>query len=152
MIQHLSAEQISQWMTGERTPQLEEHVAECAPCRVELQELEASLGQFRTAMRRWSSAAAPPAWQAPEPRSRWMAWRRLMLAGATAAILAAAPLYWSAREHQLHRAAEAAQAAADAQLLEQVDASISQAVPEPMEPLVSLVEWNSGSDTKVEKP
>jgi hypothetical protein len=49
------------------------------------------------------------------------------------------PLYWTARSRE--RAAESARA--DTLLLEQVDSAISRAVPEPMEPLVNLVAWNS---------
>jgi hypothetical protein len=36
-------------------------------------------------------------------------------------------------------------AAADAVLLQQIDADVSQTVPESMEPLVKLVSWNGGT-------
>jgi anti-sigma factor RsiW len=149
MIEHLSAEQISQWMIGERTPQQERHVAECDECRTELRQLETTLQQFRGAVREWSDSAAPSAWRQPASRGLWYSWPRLVLAAATLLILVAIPVYWSARERQ--RAAESEAARADALLLERVDSAISQAVPEPMEPLVNLVTWNSSPAEKNNK-
>jgi hypothetical protein len=145
MIEHLSAEQISQWMMGERTPQLLQHVTGCARCGAELQQLETALTQFRTAMREPPYSPAypivPPAWREPDSSSPWYSWPRLVLAIAALFILVALPLSWRARVRE-----QAAQTAlADSQLLESVDSAISQAVPEPMEPLVSLVSWNSSS-------
>jgi anti-sigma factor RsiW len=139
MIRHLSGEQISQWLMGERTPLLERHLAACDECRTELRQLENTLAQFRGAVRDWSGPAVPPAWQLPASRAPWFSWPRLLLAAAALSILVALPVYWNSRAQE--RAAEAAQA--DALLLERVDSSISRAVPEPMEPLVSLVTWNS---------
>jgi len=141
MIEHLSAEQISQWMTGERTPQLERHVAQCDECRTELAQMETTLRQFRGAVREWSDSVVPPAWQPPAYRGPWFTWPRMMLAAATLCILLALPVWWNVRARE--RAEQAAAARADAQLLERVDSEISQGVPEPMEPLLNLVTWNS---------
>jgi cytochrome bd-type quinol oxidase subunit 2 len=147
MIEHLSAEQISQWIVGERTPHLVQHVAECAECGSELEQLETALAQFRTAMREPAFAPAPPAWREPAAGSSWYSWPRLVLATAALLVLVAFPVSWKARERD-----QAAQAAlADSQLLESVDSAISQAVPEPMEPLVSLVSWNSSSTDQNQK-
>jgi hypothetical protein len=146
MIQHLSAEQISQWMIGERTPQLEHHIAECEECRGELEQLENTLQQFRGSVRAWSGSAAVPAWQAPE-REPWFSWPKLVLAAALLLLLGSLPVFWNIRAR--HRAAEVAQE--DTQLLERVDSSISRAVPEPMEPLVNLVTWNATPAEKNKK-
>ena len=147
MIDHLSAEQISQWMMGERTPQLAQHVADCARCRAELQQLESALTQFRAAMREPAFSVVTPEWREPESDSPWHSWPRLVLAIAALLILVALPLTWRARVRE-----QAAQAAlADSQLLERVDSAISQAVPEPMAPLVSLVSWNSSSQDQNQK-
>jgi hypothetical protein len=59
----------------------------------------------------------------------------------------ALPIAWRARVQE--RAAEAA--LADSQLLERVDSAVSQAVPEPMEPLVNLVTWNASPAEKNQK-
>jgi anti-sigma factor RsiW len=147
MIQHLSAEQISQWMVGDRTPQLERHVAECGECRSELEQLESTLVQFRGALGEWSGSAAPPAWRQPVSRSLWLSWPRLILAAAALLVLVALPVSWRARVRE--RAAETERA--DSQLLERVDSAISRAVPEPMEPLVNLVAWNSSPAQKNRK-
>jgi anti-sigma factor RsiW len=145
MTQHLSGEQISQWLIGGRTPQMERHLLECARCRAELGQFETTLARFRGAVRDSSASAVPPAWQRPAARGPWFSWPRLVLAAAVLCFLVALPVYWSARARE--RAAEAARA--DAQLMERVDSAISRAVPEPMEPLVSLVSWNaSPAETK----
>jgi hypothetical protein len=149
MIEHLSAEQISHWLIGERQPETERHLAACDACRTELAQLQGALVQFRSAVREWSAASAPPEWR-PAARAGWFSWPRLAVAAAALAVLISAPVYWTERRRE--RAAEAARA--DAQLLEQVDSEISRAVPEPMEPLVNLVTWNTGSgeqSTKVER-
>jgi anti-sigma factor RsiW len=150
MIQHLTAEQISQWLMGYRTALIEQHLALCPECRAELSQMESTLTQFRGAMRDWSGTAVPPAWQRPAARSPWFSWPRLVWAAAALCFLVAVPVYWSV--HARRQAAEAARA--DALLLERVDSAISRAVPEPMEPLVSLVTWNSSpteNRKKVEK-
>jgi hypothetical protein len=138
MIEHLSAEQISQWMMGDRTSQLEHHVARCEACRNELAQLETTLMQFRGAVRELSGSAAPPAWREPARRGSWFSWPRMALVTATLLLLITVPIYWSARARQ-----RAEQERADALLLEQVDSAISRAVPAPMEPLVTLATWNS---------
>jgi len=147
MIEHLSVEQISQWTIGERTPQLEQHVAERPECRAELEQLETVLVQFRAAVRAAGNSASPPAWREAASRGPWFSWPRLVLGAATLLILVALPIGWRVRVQE--RAAAAA--LADSQLLERVDSAVSQAVPEPMEPLVNLVAWNAGGVEKNRK-
>jgi hypothetical protein len=147
MIEHLSPEQISQWMIGERVPQLVQHVAECTECHAELEQMESALVQFRTAMRQAGGSAPPPGWREPATGGAWYSWPRLGVAAAALLILVALPVAWRVRTQE--RAAEAA--LADSQLLERVDSAISRAVPEPMEPLVNLVTWNSGPAEKNQK-
>jgi anti-sigma factor RsiW len=153
MIEHLSAEQISQWMVGGRPLELEQHVAECAECRAELGQLESALAQFRTAMREPANFVPPPAWRQPEPRpAAWFSWPRLVLTATALLVLVAVPVSWRLRNREQTLRAQAAQIAlADSQLLESVDAEISQAVPQPMEPLVSLATWNSSSTEQNQK-
>ena len=151
MIEHLSAEQISQWMIGQRPLELQEHVAGCAQCRAELGQLESALSQFRTAMREPANLVPPPAWGQPEPRpAPWFSWPRLVLTATALLVLAAVPVTWRVRTHQQALREQAAQVA-DSQLLESVDSEISQAVPQPMEPLVTLATWNSSSAEQNQK-
>lgn len=149
MIEHLSARQISEWMIGERTSQLQQHVAECAECRAELEQMEGALSQFRSAMRDPRLAAPAPVWREPATSPTWFTWHRMVPAAAALLILVAAPISW--RAHVRQQEAATAAAMADSQLLERVDSAISQAVPEPMEPLVTLVTWNSSAADSAQK-
>jgi hypothetical protein len=67
----------------------------------------------------------------------WFRWPVLV---AAALALSVAPVYKTVLDHQ-----RAAQALADAQLMEQVDREVSEAVPTPMQPLAQLVSWDSTS-------
>ena len=153
MSRHLSSGEISQWMIGERTPQLEQHVRQCSECGAEVARLEASLALFRGSVRHWSgrqSRAEPPAIGSISPARQGSRIQpiRWVLAAAALLVLAAVPIYRSAQDRQ--RQAEIARA--DALLLEQVDAEVSRAVPRPMEPLVKLVSWDfSATDGSHEK-
>ena len=136
MSQHLSSQEISQWMIGERTPQQEQHVRQCSQCGAELARLEAALALFRGSVRHWSGRQSRVPWPlAPGPRPLPVRWA---LGAAALLVLAAVPIYRNAQDRQ--RQAEIARA--DALLLEQVDAEVSRAVPRPMEPLVKLVSWD----------
>lgn len=135
MTPHFSAEEITQWVAGERGDRGDgaAHLAECAECAAEVGRLEAALAEFGGALR---SSAVPPAVMRPAARraprvARWV------LAAAALAAVAAAPVW---RHRQAEMRAEAARA--DAILLDEVDAEVSEAVPGPMEPLVPLVSWN----------
>jgi anti-sigma factor RsiW len=151
MIEHLSAEQVSQCMIGQRPLELQQHVAGCAQCRAELAQLESALSQFRSAMREPANLAPPPAWRQPEPRpAPWFSWPRPVLTATALLVLAAVPVTWRARSHEQALREQAAQVA-DSQLLESVDSEISQAVPVPMEPLVTLATWNSSSTEQNQK-
>lgn len=143
---HLSSEQISQWMMGERTPAEEQHARECPACAAELARLEAAIVLFRNTVSAWSEERAtvqlPLSWH--DRRAQPSLWKRPWCWAAAAVallLLALLPAYTAARDRQR----KAAMAKADAVLIEQVDADISRAVPASMEPLVQLVSWGSGS-------
>jgi hypothetical protein len=146
MSQHLSSQEISRWMMGERTAQQEQHVGECSECGAEVARMETALGLFRGSVRQWSDGqerADPPAVDDILAARRGSGIRpvRWALVAAALLVLAAAPVYRNARERR--RQAEIARA--DALLLEQVDAEVSRAVPRPMEPLAKLVSWDFSS-------
>jgi hypothetical protein len=61
---------------------------------------------------------------------------------AAAVVLSIVPALEMVRDRQ-----QAAQALADAQLLEQIDREVSEAVPSPMEPLTQLVSWGPSQDS-----
>ncbi len=139
MNEHLSPEEISLWFAGGRTAELERHAAGCAECGARLGRMDSALAEFRESARSWSEAQSETArrivWNRPVSHMA----RRWVLVAASLVILASGPAYW--RTRQQARAAEMAHADA---LLQQVDAEISRAVPQTMEPLVSLVTWGSG--------
>ncbi len=63
MNQHLSSEQVSKWMVGERTSEAVQHAFECSHCRAELDGLEKAFELFRESGRRWSEHWYRPASQ-----------------------------------------------------------------------------------------
>jgi len=150
MNRHLSNEEISAWAGGEVSPACEEHARECAECRGELERLLSALGEFRGAARAWSRSqgaeAVPHDWRPSRARRFRSPVIRWAAAAAVLALATAAPLYRNSLERR--RAAQAAATArADTLLLQQVDFEISQAVPVPMEPLVSLISQPDSSNT-----
>ena len=132
------------WVCGERTPEDERHLRECAQCGAEIARLESALGQFRESVRGWSDQRSPAALEkvrrAADRRGPARFWFRWPVLAAAALALSVAPVYKTVHDRQ-----RAAQALADAQLLEQVDREVSEAVPTPMEPLAQLVSWDSTS-------
>ena len=54
MSRHLSADEISQWISGERTSEQESHLRECTACAAEVNDTEQTLALFRESGRRWS--------------------------------------------------------------------------------------------------
>lgn len=135
---HFAENDILQWVAGERPSGLGEHLRSCPDCASRIARVDGALADFREAVH-GSSATPAPALSAiltrrhrPVPMLRW--------ATAAAALLGilAIPVYRYQREE-----ARRAELASDAILLQQVDAEVSEAVPESMAPLVKLVSWDS---------
>jgi anti-sigma factor RsiW len=145
MISHLTSDEISRAMIGDVTPEQERHTRECLECAAELERLNETFLLFRESVHEWAGrteGAAVPADLELEARpSRFSAHPlRWALASAGVIALVALPIY----KNEIDRKREA-QAVEDRLLLEQVNASLSRAVPESMEPLMNLV-----SDTSLE--
>jgi hypothetical protein len=133
MSSHLSPQQISKWMTGERASQEEQHVRECAQCSAEVAQFQEALADFGSRVRDWSErqpVANPLGEGRPAHPLRW-AW-----VAVAALLLAAIPIYRVDRQRQAERAR------AEAALMEQVDAQVSRAIAAPMEPLAQLMTWD----------
>jgi hypothetical protein len=141
MNQHLSTEQVSRWIVGERSAAEEQHVRECAECNAEVAQLGSALGTFRGTVLNWSdkqrAAAARPVRTAGRVR-HWTGWA---MAAAALATAAAIPVYLEVRQQRQVELAKA-----DAALMEQVDAEVSRSIAAPMEPLVKLVAWNDNQN------
>ena len=132
---HLDTAAICNWVAGERSPEAERHLLECAECAAAVLRFETGLAGFRDTATGWSNRLRPP--PPPSlPAAAAVRWRALFATTALAACLAAA-VWLVAIPIERSRAAE--QARADSLLLEQVDAAVSRSAPEPMEPLLQLV-------------
>ncbi len=140
MKQHLSAQEISAWLAGERTAEQEEHLRACPECRAAIARVEAPLEQFRGAVHAWSEQELGQA-RPIELRRHGLGFgmMRLAVAATMVVMLAGVPLYL--RDSARERAAELARK--DEALLEQVQTEVARSVPEPMEPLTKLVSWSS---------
>jgi len=88
MNQHLSEDQISQWIMGERTVADEAHVRECAACRAEVDRLRDDFALFRESGDRWSAHW----YQTPARLAPRYTWPRFALAACLTAVLAIAVL------------------------------------------------------------
>ena len=133
MSQHLSAQQISQWVAGEHDAAYEQHLRVCPSCSAEVARLEEMLAQFRFAVRAWGRRHEPtPAVPARIPHRIRTA--VLALAASALLVITAIPIYRGA--HPARHGVK--MAPADALLLEQVDLQVSRAVPRAMEPLLEL--------------
>ena len=145
MTEHLAAGRITECVGGGPGPEEQRHLLECAECRAEVARLRSTLGQFREAVRGWSGELGERARERARAAARrgpvrvWFRWPVLATA-ALALAIAVAPVYKTVRDRQ-----RAAEALADAQLLEQVDREVTESVPGPMEPLAQLVSWDSAS-------
>lgn len=126
MSQHLSGEQLSAWVAGDRPAEVAEHCAACPVCRDEVTWFEGALSGFRDGVR--LMAAPRPAFEIPE--RRWGFAPRWALAGALAAVLAAIPLYRGGSPAPVE--------ISDSVLLDQVNAQLARRVPGAMEPLSAL--------------
>jgi hypothetical protein len=140
---HLSAWEHEECVLGEATPEMLDHLTECAPCRVEVARLERGVTLYRKAALEWSSECL-----ATRPRQPHLAGRsrlpalavRWAISAAVLFVLALVPLHlWSPRAVQ-----HTAEISDDA-LLQQVDEQVSVTVPASMESLTHLVSTESGS-------
>jgi hypothetical protein len=146
MTEHLSAGRIAECVGGGASEDERRHVRECAQCGAEIARMESALGQFREAVRGWSGEQSERALERARaaaarrgPARVWFRWP-VLAAAALALAMVVAPVYRTVRDRQ-----RAAEALADAQLLEQVDREVTESVPSPMEPLAQLVSWDSAS-------
>jgi hypothetical protein len=129
MNQHLSNEQISEWIAGERTAETQRHIRECPVCDAELAGFESGLSAFGHAVRQWAvqKEMHPKPQELPNASWRWA------LGAAAILTLALLPAYWQGE------APISAVQDDDARLLENIDIHLSRTVPSSMEPLMTLM-------------
>ena len=150
MNQHLTSDQISEWIIGERKPEIEEHLFECAACRSELALFEKTLSLFRESAHEWSERQSFDE-RKTMARIRHEPVRTALNAfGWAAAAVLLIVASFSVHHRPPEQTASTAVSISDEALLERVDAEISQPVPAPMEPLRALMpaDFVSSGDNK----
>ena len=130
MSQHLSSQQILDWMNGDYSPEADRHVRECADCAAQVESLTDTLAMFRSSVREASAGISEQQVVLRMP-ARKFSWRWLPVAAALV-VLAGVPVY-KVQQQARQKAAEVARQ--DAELMEQVDAELSAEVASPMKPL-----------------
>ena len=138
MVRHLTADEISNVLIGDATPEQQQHVGKCTECAASLEHLKETFSVFRESVHQWSwksEGAIPQSIDFHQnPAGIGLLRLRWALASVVLIILLVIPVYKNKREEKLAR-----QAMEDALLLEQVNTSLSRDVPAPMEPLMNLV-------------
>jgi anti-sigma factor RsiW len=141
-VNHLTSEQISRWIAGERGS-YEQHLRECAQCADAVARLENTLARFGGAYRDWGARQMPAFHRAPASRPGKPLWLRTALASAVlAAIFFAIPAVETIRGNRLRVAQLAAE---DDVLLTQIRSDVSRSVPASFKPLAELGASTSSS-------
>src|SRR5215475_14080759 len=138
---HLTEEQISQYIAGYATGELDRHIAGCPQCSAKLGSFENIIGQFRGSAGDWAGRECP---RVPDMatlsgtfrRSRTRSLRWVAAAATLAAIVAAGPAFRKPIEPPV---AESEQSRSDEQLLERVNAHLSQRAPASFQPLMDML-------------
>ena len=141
---HLSTNQVSNFVMGDATPEESRHAAECPECAGKVSQLTETLSVFREAVHQWTHENGGSVFPmrpivASEPNMFGV--RPLRWALALALILLIGfPVYQTINER--HRRMEAE----DSLLLEQVNAHLSRGVAAPMEPWMELLSDGSADE------
>jgi len=143
---HFSPEQFSKWLLGNCRPDEMRHGHECAECSAELIRVKESLSLFRSSVRDWADRQAAPevarvleASSGFRPDLRRLALVSLAFTIGVVGISVPVYKYNSGRQREV-------QAAADAQLLDEVNMHLSRMVPAAMEPFLELLYEEQLSD------
>jgi len=138
---HLTEEQISQYIAGYDTGEIDGHIAGCAQCSATLASFENIIGQFRGSAGDWAGRECP---RIPDiatlsgtfRRSRTRSLRWVAAVATLAAIVAAVPALRKPVEPPV---GELEQSRSDEQLLERVNAHLSQSAPASLQPLMEML-------------
>ena len=132
MNRHLSSEEFSEWLIGQRMPEWEEHLRTCAGCAAEIEKIQTPLGLFREAVREWSANEERRSVAMPAQRRFGPLFVRVAATAVALAILIAIGI-----GGQNRRAAGIERE--DEMLLGQVQAAVSRPVPATMQPVYDLM-------------
>jgi hypothetical protein len=150
---HLTEEQISNWIAGDGGPDVDCHIRECAQCNAKSAAFQAAMSGFRASVNEWTAQQYsgrdpyPVVRASRQARLRSLGW---LAVAASAVILAAVPVYKrSIQSTPEPIAVEESQV--DAQLLERVNAHLSQTAPVSFQPLSEMFLTVSDSKTGGER-
>lgn len=128
---HLSSEQMSAWILGECSPEVENHLQVCVECHQETHQLQQGLLSFKRSMREWAEQQSQATTlRLSPPRVSWR-WAAVAVLGTGFALL---PLYLDLRHAQVDT-----DRTRDSLLLSQVNDHLARSVPRSMEPLFELM-------------
>jgi hypothetical protein len=153
MNSHLSSEQLECALHGSPSREVSLHLAACAQCTEEVDELREALGNFRVAAmasaeRHYRLAATPAAPTARRlPRMAWAAAMSALL------LSIAAPIGLHRRTVTARVAADVAErpAVSDEALLNDIQNDLSSSVPSPLLPLASTSTNSANSNLNSRK-
>jgi hypothetical protein len=152
MNRHLSSQQMSEWVVGNSSPEMERHLHECPACRAEADRFGEALVGFRDSVHRYSEkqlGVELPRVPRLEESRPWASFRSLRWARVAVAVFAVAG-FWAVLHHSEQEVA--VPAATDLELLQQVDQAVSRSVPPSLKPLGELVSWEGASQAESAAP
>jgi len=140
MNEHLSRDQVLEWLMGARTPEWEAHVRTCGECAKGIESVAGPLRLFSAAVNDLSSGVRV-SMKNGEPRNYWrLAYWPVVVVAAVLLIFAALP-----KHRDRPQPLPADPSISDEALLQHVEYEVGESVPGPMEPLARLM--NQESDT-----
>ncbi len=146
---HLTDEQLAEWLQGEDAQQTQSHLAECAQCRAEAAEFRDRIARYSIAMRRQAELAQSARMAETFAPQKALALHRLRWAAATVlTLLLAAQTAWIMRPRHAPDASrpaagaplhpQPAAAMSDDELLEAVNSDLSREVPQALAPVSAI--------------
>jgi hypothetical protein len=134
-VNHLTSEQLSEWIAGARLPEHEQHIRECAECAEAVGHAGELFADFSEAYRQWGERqfVSPPQASWERPRS-WLG-RAAFAAGIIAILLAIPGTEWIRHRQQTARIAME-----DDALLTAIQSDVARTVPASLKPLAELSE------------
>jgi hypothetical protein len=140
MNKHLSEEELLALVSGEQSDANSFHVAACAKCRQEVEQLSGVLGGFRASTRDWAEQKRQEVAVRPPVRNGAWSGQALRLATALAMLLLVFGVFLVRHKEQpAPTMATVTTTDSDDAVLERLDAAMSRSVPSAMEPLSALV-------------
>ena len=164
--QHLTDDELLEWLDGSAGPAVRTHLVDCGPCRAEAHALQDGISRYAVATRRQAAAAQSARLAEGFAPARALVWHRLRWVGAGAlALLLMAQTAWMmkvrpapvAPQAVSHPAAATALASAqpvamsDDELLQAVNNDLSDEVPQALAPVGAITVARNRIASEVER-